>query len=221
MTVEPRTSEKQQPPALHCCQGEPAPDGVVEGWAHLLSLRTSAQQAFVELLTTSIVEPDERALEAMLARFCESHDIEPGAVLGALTACQFLLQRSAALDLEAHLFMDDLQKLSPDDAGGLRLIASRYLPLKQRIREHLLEQSLADHGRVLVDLDWRVDHVTSTDRAVNLDTPVVFLTLRLRDAERDERVTMQLTARSIRMLRLFAQRFSEAGGGTEEGARGG
>jgi hypothetical protein len=212
MTIEPHTSEKATPPALHCCQGEPAPDGVVQGWNALRAMRTSAQQAFVELLTTSIVEPDERVLEGMLAAFCDAHDVEPGTVLAALKASQFLLQRSAALDLDPELFTDDLQKLSSGDTAGLRLVASRYLPLKQRIREHLLEQSLADHGSVLVDLDWRVDHIASIGRAVNLNKPVVFLTLQLRDAEKSERITVQLTPRSIRLLRQFSQRFSESGG---------
>lgn len=211
MAVESQTSEIQPPP-LHCCRGEPAPEGVVQGWGTLLAMRTSGQQAFVELLASSIVEPDERSLEAMLAGFCDAHDMQPEAVLGALKACQFLLQRSAALDLDAQLFIDDLQSLSSDDASGVRLVASRYLPLKRRIREHLLEQSLADHGNVLVDLDWRIDHVGSTDRAVNLNVPVVFLTLRVRDADRTERITLQLTARSVQMLRQFSQRFSEPEG---------
>jgi hypothetical protein len=56
-----------------------------------------------------------------------------------------------------------------------------------------------------------MDQVASTDRAVNLNAPVVFLSLRLRDGESTERVTVQLTDRSIRMLRQFLQRFSDAG----------
>jgi hypothetical protein len=209
--TEPHVSEEQQPPTLHCCQGAPAPEGVVHGWKQLLALRTSAQQAFLELLTASVVEPDEAALEGALAAYCESYDLEPGPVLHALKACQFLLQRSAALDLDSQHFIDDLQKLSADDASGLRLLSSRYLPLKQRVREHLLELSLADHGNVLLGLDWRLDQVGSTDRAVNLNAPVVFLSLRLRDGDSTERVTVQLTSRSIEMLRQFIQRFSDSG----------
>jgi hypothetical protein len=211
MTTEPRVSEEQQPPTLHCCQGASAPEAVVHGWKQLLALRTSTQQAFLELLTASIVEPDEAALEGALAAFCRSHDLEPEAVLRALKACQFLLQRSAALDLDSQHFIDDLQKLSPDDPSGLRLVASRYLPLKQRVREHLLELSLADHGNILIGLDWRMDQVASTDRAVNLNAPVVFLSLRLRDGESTERVTVQLTSRSIQLLRQFTQRFTDSG----------
>jgi hypothetical protein len=208
MTTEPRVSEDQQPPTLHCCHGAPAPEGVVHDWKQLLALHTGAQQGFLELLTTSIVEPGEAALDNDLAAFCEVHELEPGPVLRALKACQFLLRRSAALDLDAQHFTDDLQKLSPEDPTGARLLASRYLPLKQRVREHMLDLSLADHGNVLVGLDWRIDHVASTDRAVNLNAPVVFLSLRLRDGETTQRLTVQLTNRSLQMLGQFCQRFS-------------
>jgi hypothetical protein len=208
MTTEPRAPETESP-TLHCCQGGPAPDGVVRGWADLLAMRTSAQQGLVDLLASTIVSPDPDAVQPMIARFCDEHGLEPQPVLRALDACQFLLQRSAALDLDSQRFIDDLQALSPEDPAGLRLLASRYLPLKQGIREQLLELSLADHGNVLIGLDWRVDRVASTDRAANLDAPVVYLTLQLRSATEHERVTVQLTNRSIQLLRQFTQRFSD------------
>lgn len=209
MSTEARAAESHRP-NLHCCQGAQAPEDLFLGWSEFLAMRTSARQEFLELLTASILEPDAAAAEAGLARFCDGHGIEERAAFGALRACQFLLQRSAALDLGAELFIDDLQNLSSEDSGGARLVASRYLPLKQRIREHLLDETLADHGKVLVGLDWRIDQVASADRAVNLNTPVVFLTLRLRDGEAVDRVTVQLTNRSIQMLRQFCHRFSDS-----------
>lgn len=200
------------PPNLHCCQGQPPPDGVEQGWKALLAMPTAAQQAFVELLTRALVDLDDTRLEEALAAFCNAHGVQRDPALAALHASRFLLQRAAALDLDAQRFVEDLQALSPsDDAGGVRVMGARYLPLKSHIREGLLEQSLADHGKVLVGLDWRVDRVSSSDRAVDLDTPVVFLTLQLQDAGERERVTVQLTNRSVQLLRQFCQRFSDSG----------
>ncbi len=215
--TESRTSEPQEAPTLHCCRGEPAPEAVVQGWRRLLAMRTSTRQAFLELFTTSVVEPDEATLEARLSGFCDSQGHEPEAALSALRTCRFLLERSAALDLDEERFTQDLEALSAGDPGAPRLLASRYLPLKGHIREGLLDETLADHGNVLVGLDWRLDHVSSSDRAVNLDAPVVFLTLDVRNAQGSERVSVQLTGRSIQMLRRFADRFSEPGGGGSGG----
>jgi len=204
------TRGSSDPPSLECCQGQAPPEAVVRGWERLVAMPTSAQQAFTEILAESVTEPDEGALSRALAGFCEAHRVGEDEAFTALKACHFLLHRAAALDLPAEGFAGDLRKLSGDETGALRLVAPRYAPLKKRIREELLERTLADHGHVLVDLGWRVDTLTSSDRAVGLDAPVVFLTLKLRDSEATERVTVQLTPRSIRMLRSFCRRFSES-----------
>jgi len=205
----PTSEQSGKPPALNCCQGRPAPDGVVQGWKQLSAFPTSSQQAFFELLTSSVVEPDESALATALNRFHEDHGVQRGQALMALQTCQFLLQRSAALDLDPDRFVEDLHALSPEESGALRLLATRYAPLKKRVREELLLQSLADHGKVLVDLDWRVDTVSASDRAVNLNAPVVFLTLQLQGTDGPERVSLQLTTKSVQMLQQFCQRFSD------------
>lgn len=206
---ESHTSPEQGPPTLHCCGGRPAPEPVLEGWAHLDAMPTSVRQDFVEVLSSSVAESDEAALVSSLAGFCDAHGIERDAAVAALRACQFLFHRAAALDLDPEHFVEDLHRLSPERTGALRVIGSRYAPLKQQIREGLLIQALADHGDVLVDLDWRVDTLTSSDRAVGLNAPVVFLSLHLRDARESKRVSVQLTTGSIRKLQQFCQRFSE------------
>ena len=198
-------------PTLQCCQGEAPPDAVVRGWKHLLSLPTGAQQDLVEILAQAPVELDDGTLDTALSAVQERHGLQREPLVGALQASRFLLLRASALDLDAEAFVADLQALSPSGSGGVRLLGGRYLPLKNGIREGLLERSLADHGKVLVGLDWRVDRVSSSDRAVDLEAPVVFLTLQLQDADERERVTVQLTNRSIQLLRQFCQRFADPG----------
>lgn len=205
-------SETGESPALNSLQGQPAPGGVSAGWKRFLGMPTRAQQEFVELLTRSVVEADESELAQAFEAFAGEHGVSRDDVVAALRSCQFLLHRAAALDLAPGPFAEDLQALSPDsEAGGVRLVGTRYGPLKERIREELFLQSLADHGNVLVDLDWRMDTVQASDRAVGLEGPVVFLTLRMRDADGTERTSLQLTPAGIRKLQMFVQRFSDAG----------
>lgn len=205
-------SEANGPAVLNALGGQPAPEPVVAGWKRFLGMPTRARQEFVELLTRSVVEADESELVRAVEGFAGESGVARDDVVGALQACQFLLHRAAAIDLNPERFAEDLQALSPDsEAGALRLVGTRYGPLKERIREELFLQSLADHGKVLVDLDWRMDSVKASDRAVGLEGPVVFLTLRMRDADGVERTTVQLTPPAIRKLRSFVQRFSDAG----------
>lgn len=202
-------SDDGGPPQLHCCQGQRAPEAVVRGWDRLCGLSSGAQQRFFELLTNSVAESDEAALASAMSGFCAMHGVTEDQAFTTLKACQFLLQQAAALDLDADRFVEDLQKLSGDHTGALRLMATRYGPLKERVREGLFVQSLTDHGKVLADLSWRVDQVSASDRGANLTAPVVYLTLHLQDGDGEERVTMQLTGQSIQRLQQFCQRFSE------------
>lgn len=210
-TGPPSSATGQDRPKLHCLQGQAAPDAIVGGWDSFIVMRTSAQQAFVELLVDSILETDEAALGTALHQFCETHGVSRDEAFAALKAAQFLLHRAAASDLDTETFAADLQALSPDAVDGLRLLGTRYAPLKQRIREELLLQTLSDHGKVLRDLNWRLDTFNSSDRVVGLRSPVVFLTLQLEDAGGQERVTVQLTPQSVQMLQRFCQRFSDSG----------
>ena len=57
-------------------------------------------------------------------------------------------------------------------------------------------------------IDWRVDNVTASDRGAKLDTTVVLLTLRYRENNRVERISLQLTPEAIRELKSFSDRFS-------------
>lgn len=203
-------SSASGPPALHLTGGEPAPEPVVDGWGYFMAMPASVQQSLVELLAATIAESDEGALGAMVARFADGNSLDRDAAILALRSCQFLVRHAAGLDLDGSRFVEDMAALSGDDKGALRVLSSRYGPLKQQIREGLLLQALADHGKVLVDLDWRVDHIKASDRLAGPDRTVVLLALRLRDGDQMEQVRIQLTPRSIELLRRFCDRFSES-----------
>jgi hypothetical protein len=197
-----------QRPKLKVFQGREAPEPVIRGWASFMALPTSAQQGFMELLTVTVTESDEGAIHRAIQAFSEGQALDVEAVGAALAATQTLLRQAAALNLEGADFVQDLQELSGEDTRTPRIMASRYGPLKERVRETLLLQTLADHGKVLVDLDWRVDRVTSSDRLAGPEATVVLLSLTLQDAGGMERVSVQLTPQSVKLLQGFCNRFS-------------
>lgn len=201
----------RQRPKLKIFQGREVPEPVLQGWASFMALPTSVQQGFMELLTATISESNEGAIHRAIQSFSQQQGLDPDGVGGALAATQTLLRQAAALDLEAADFVQDLQELSGEDSRTPRIMAARFGPLKERVRETLLLQTLADHGKVLVDLDWRVDRVTSSDRLAAPDATVVLLSMTLQDAGGVERVSVQLTPQSVKLLQGFCNRFSQGG----------
>lgn len=203
----PDGSSSERPP-LSTCQGQPAPVPVQEGWENLLTLPTSALQGFGELFTATVADMEEESLGQAVTAYCGQYGLDTQAVIDSIRACQFLLRQAAVLDLDASAFASDLAKLSGEEVGPLRVIMSRYAPLKSRVRDGLMLQALMDHGKVLVDLDWRVDRVSASNRLANPGSDVVILSMELRSTSGSERVTMHLPAQSLKLLHDFCSRFN-------------
>jgi hypothetical protein len=167
---------------LKCCQDRPAPHAVVEGWKQFLGFPEKAINNFWSILRPALMQPTNR--------------------------CDFLMRQAAALDMDAAPFRQDLATLSEGNEQGAEVIFSQYEGAKAGLRKVIIQESLADHGNVLVGVEWRVDNVTASDRGTKLDTTVVLLTLRYRDANRTERITLQLTPEAMKELKLFCDRFT-------------
>jgi hypothetical protein len=113
------------------------------------------------------------------------------------------------LDLSLEAFHHDLDALSGGDHEGAKIISAKYDEMKAGLRALIIQNSLADHGNLLVGLDWRLDEITASDRGTQLNTVVVFLTLRYRAGNQIERITFQLSPEAMKELKRFTDRFGE------------
>jgi hypothetical protein len=193
---------------LQCCGGSPVPQVVVDCWRSFEGLPEAARDSIWDLFGQTVLDPDNPANERAAEQFCEQHGVEPAKVIEAVRACDYLVRNATALNLPQNIFEQDLALLSPGNPGAAAILTSRYESVKGNMRRLIVEDSLADHGKVLVGLDWRVDNVTASDRGAQLDSSVVFLTLRYRDSDSFERLTLQLTPESLKGLKGFVDRFS-------------
>ena len=193
---------------LNCCQGRPAPVPVVEGWRQFLRFPEQARKGFWGVLFPALLEPANPSNKQRIESFSREYGLEEEAVVSAMRGCDFLLRQASALDMDAAPFRQDLAALSEGDEQGAEVMLSQYDGAKADLRKVIIQESLADHGKVLVGLDWRVDNVTGSDRGTKLNTTVVFLTLRYRDGKRTERITFQLTPDAVKELKLFCDRFT-------------
>jgi len=193
---------------LKCCQDRPAPHAAVEGWKQFLGFPEKAMNNFWSILRPVLMQPTNPNNRQRIESFSGDYGLKEKDVVAALRSCDFLMRQAAALDMDATPFRQDLAALSEEDKQGSEVILSQYDGAKAELRKQIIQESLADHGNVLVGIDWRVDNVTASDRGTQLNTAVVLLTLRYRDANRTERITLQLTPEAIRELKVFCDRFT-------------
>ena len=104
-------------------------------------------------------------------------------------------------------FRADLEALSGPLKAPVDAVMQRYDEIRRSLRETIVEGTLLDHGNVLLDLDWRVQTISTSSRGANLDTTVVLMTLRYGDGKGRKSLTLQLTPASIGLLKDFVSRF--------------
>jgi len=197
-------------PNLGCLHGAPAPARVVEGWRHLTGLPEAARNDLWQILGAAILQPEATDLRSAIEAVAREHQVPAPATLAALEACDVLLAGAAAANLEPDALAQDLASLAGGATGPPAAeLVQRYREVRPLLRERLLEATLADHGKVLTGLDWRVDEVTASDRGVVGRTSVVYLTLRYREGTEEGRLSLQLTPAALRHLRAFTERFGD------------
>jgi hypothetical protein len=186
---------------LHCLAGQPPSPPVLSDWERLTTLPERAQESLWELVEASISSVDP-ALERRADAFCQLYGVAPGDLQASLRVCRLLLSRAASLNLPTQRLIEDMTALSKGQPSRIATaIAERYGTAKSLVQRGLVERMILDHGKVLAGLDWRVDRIAAADRGVGLDSPVVLLTLRLRDGDREERSTFYLTPPMFRELK--------------------
>ncbi|KYG04974.1 hypothetical protein BE21_43615 [Sorangium cellulosum] len=204
---DPRMNRAPAPPEarLRCLDGQPAPADVVRDWRRLLDLPDKARQGLWEILAPSLAGAVDAAMEKRAEAFCRLYDLSAPDLQASLRVCRFVLSRASSLDLAATDVAADVAALSGDDARGV-VVLSWYEAAKAVIRRGILEESIFDHGKVLVGLDWRVDRIAGSDRGVHLDAPLAVLTLRLRDGGRDERTTIYVAPPALGQIKEACDR---------------
>lgn len=193
-------------PQLQSFPDGSAPTGLFSGFRALQSLPRGAQQNLWPLVQAELGEPDAHEYRQLVEAFCARFDVNAGPVLGAARACAFLFRHAASLRLDREAFTADLQQLAAE-AGTPDWLPSHYEAVRDELRIRLLEDSLADHGKVLVGFDWRIDHVRVSNHGHMLDAPVVFLNLKYRQGKQHEQLPLQLTPSAMASLKDFLKRF--------------
>jgi hypothetical protein len=143
--------------------------------------------------------------ERSIDQFCTDTGVSGAELARVLRACRFFLRQAAAFDLSATEMGEDLAALG--DTGEIQaILLPGYEAAKSLVKGEIALAALADHGKLVEHVDWRVDRVTTSNRGEKLEVPVTVVTLRYREGELRSRITLQLLPAALRELRAMCDR---------------
>ena len=178
----------------------------MDGWERFLDFPPEVRPGFWDLVVTAVIQPADPGNRQRFELFRQRHHLPETEFVAAIQACGLLLRQAVAHDLDKEHFDRDLAALSEGRVTATTVLPDRYDELKRRVRQQLVAEALADHGKVLVGIDWRVDQVANSNKGARLNATVVLLTFRYRDGDRLNRITFQLTPEALSGLKAFTER---------------
>jgi hypothetical protein len=205
MSVD-QPAEMPAAPRLRCLGGQQAPPEVGADLAVLPMLPLAARRQFYRVLGPCLAEPVPNTMGATLDEFCREFHVDAEVLARVLKASRFVLREASIADLSEADLAKDLATLG--DTGEItNVLSPGYEMVKQVVRAEVARGALADHGKVVERVAWRMDQVTSSNRGGNLSISVGVLTLWYRDGERLEQVTVQFPPDAQQELREMCARF--------------
>lgn len=180
-----------EPVKLHSAGGANAPPSLASDLRRLTRMPSEAVASFWQALGPSLCDPQSPDTARTLDVFCSAYRLSEEDLGGAIRACRFLIEGAARLDLPGEKLAEDIDRLCPEHPEIEMLLLGGYEPVKAQLRREMVAGALADHGKMLVGAQWRVDVVDSSDRGARLRVPVVMLTLQYREGMEVRRITLQ------------------------------
>ena len=185
-------------------RGARVPAEIVVDLGLVKTLPAPARQQLLRVLGPCLAEPVPN-VESQLDRFCSEFGVRRPELARALKACRFLLRQAAVTNLTEAEFVEDLAVLG--DTGEIaESLLSGYETAVKLVRLEIKLGAVADHGKVVERVSWRVDHIGESSRGDKVGVPVLVLTLSYLEGGRRDRITLQLGPDTVKELRAMCDR---------------
>ena len=190
------------PIPLACLGGAPAPPELADDLQALAALPENAQQALWRMVEPILPDPVPQSATALLESIANELGVSPREIARVASAVRALYRFAAKVDLPPADLEADVRALA--GAHGERVVpivmASAELA-RARIQPELLQRSVAAHGKVLLDADWRLDLVTSSSLGRGFKLPLVTLTLHYEEHGKRSAITLQVLPSVLRRVK--------------------
>lgn len=191
------------PAALRCLGGEPPPPELAAELATLLTLPASVLDTYAEVLEVSLAPVLDDRAETFIKRYGRKHDVEPERLAPSVKAIRFLFTRAVQAGTDRGDFVHDVEALLPP--AEAEHVLARLLPLFDvafpKLRHHAAFLSVAEHGRVVRAVRWRLDVVKASDHGARIDVPVATVTFQYQQGPNAGQESYQLLPEQAAELR--------------------
>ncbi len=193
-------SAKGDSAALRALGGKLAPPKLGPDLRKLRDFSSEAKREIWNALGPSLDEPMTAAAEVALSEYCRRHALDDVVLAAVISAARFLVRESARQRLSQSDFEDDVRDLSKD-SGVVQALGVGYRKALAHLSAGFAARSVAAHGRVLRQIDWRLERVVASSEARVLDVPVARITLTTDGPEGVSSVSLQLDLTTVQKLR--------------------
>jgi len=190
-------------PSLNCMRGLSGPDGLRDDMHALLALPAPIRQKFWMVLAPYLAGDTSEEAQRPIFDLCEEHGTDPQSLVGPVRGARFLVSQGARAALDEQRFVEDLSQLT--DSSSLQALIEVMLPCFERaapiFRKEIVARTIADHGRLVRDVNWRVDKIINSEHGDGVNVPVAVLTFRYQEGAREERITLHLLPEQLAKVR--------------------
>jgi hypothetical protein len=158
-----------------------------------------------QVLGPSLSEPITKDAEELLEVFCAAYHLDEESFGRAIKASRFVLREAAQRDVPSVAFAEDLGRLCPEDRLVSELLLAGYEPAKARLRHEIVKAAVADHGKLLVGVKWRLDAVQASEQGARLQMPVALFTLHYLEGREMGRFTVQILPDMVNELKTACE----------------
>lgn len=165
----------------------------------LEALPEGVRNDFWEVLQPNLAPVLDDRVGAAVAKFCRSREVEPPDLLEPVRASRWLVYQAAKHNPEPNVIVSDLEKIAgPNTLATLLPCFQQATPV---LRARIVEEALADHGKLVRGVGWRVDTVRRSHNGAGINTAVAMLTFRYTEGGKQEHLTLQMLPETLNQLR--------------------
>jgi hypothetical protein len=182
------------PMLLQCLLGGAAPTELGGNLASLLELPDAVLDTYAEVLEANLAPVIDDRAETRMKRYCRRYEIDPEILAPSVKACRLLFTSAVRAGIDREAFIADVRTLLPEEQAAL--VLERLLPLFDvafpKMMQAAVIQSIAEHGKVVRAVRWRMDVIKASDHGVKLDVPVATITLQYQEGPNAGQTSYQL-----------------------------
>ncbi len=193
------------PITLHSLGGGSGPPDLAGDLCRLLRLPPEGLGKLWQVLSPCLAEKIGPETEKLLDVYCSAYGISGDDLGRAIRAARFLIQAAAKLDVPAERFAEDLAALCPDARAVHEVLLAGYEPAKKQLRQAAAMAAIVGHGKLLTDVEWRLDLIQTSERGGAIRAPITMVTLHYVDGQEKGRVTLQALPDMIEKLGEMCQ----------------